>query len=375
MNRFEQLDRNQPVLIFGAGGFAKSLADALRQVGIEVAGFISAKPASAALSGCPVKTWSSLASAPELQRLPLLCGIFNRDHAYQELNDIARSYGFEAMLMPWDYYPALAPWLGWRYWLSERPETLKSMATWPAVLQNVHALLHDDESKQLLRRLFAFRAGTDLAYSRVRSQETQYFNALTLPEGAKCEELVYLDVGAYDGDTLSAITAQAKLSRALLFEPCQCNLEKLRAHVTCYLNDNPWVEVDVMPLALSDHASYGVLSGQGEAASLNADALDELPKQDALVHAVRADDLYPSLTVDFVKIDAEGADLACIKGMARMLSRSRPVVAVAAYHRELDLINIPLALDQILGHQGYRYYIRQHQFNSFDCVFYAVPER
>ena len=368
-----QLGSGQPVLIYGAGPFACAVAGALQQVGVPVAGFVVATPAVATLMDCPVWSWSSLDEVANLQRLPLLCGIFNRNDPYQQLDAIARDHGFEAMLMPWDYYPALASTLGWRYWLSAQPEIMATVEQGPAELQQVHGLLHDAESKDLLRRILAFRAGADLAYSAVRSAEPQYFNDLTLPHGAQDRELIYLDVGAYDGDTLWAIAERAALSRALLFEPCQDNLQSLADGVAAFLAEHPGVEVEIMPLALADRTSFGVLCGQGEGATLTLVA-DGTPQQGPLVHAVRADDLYPALRVDVVKIDAEGSDLACIEGMAGILSRSRPVVAVAVYHRDQDLIEIPRALERILGRQGYRYHLRQHQFNSFDCVLYAVPQ-
>ena len=374
MKDLHQLKRGDSVLIFGAGQFAQAVASALGHLGIEVAAFISSEPTRETLSGRPIKTWSSLQGISNLKTLPLLCGIFNRDHAYQDLDAIARSHGFEAMLMPWQYYPALAEWLGWRYWLTRHPETLAPIENWPTELHHVHALLADEESRELLRRIVAFRAGMDLSFSKVRSSEAQYFNALTLAAAAKRDDLVYFDVGAYDGDTLREISSQVKLSRAMLFEPCPNNLQRLKGAVETYMGEHPDTEVEIMPLALSNCNGHRVLAGQGEAATVSTDAPDITQAQELLVHTARADDLYPSLCVDFVKIDAEGTDLSCIQGMPQLLSRSQPAVAATVYHRDLDLIDIPLALANILGIKGYRYHLRQHHFNSFDCVFYAVPK-
>ena len=163
-----QFDPGLPVLIYGAGQFARSVAGALQQVGVPVAGFVVAKPAVSTLMDCPVWSWSCLAEVADVRGMPLLCGIFNRNDPYLQLDAIARGHGFEAMLMPWDYYPALAASLGWRYWLSERPQTLATVEHGPAQLQRVHGLLYDAESQVLLRRMIAPVTGCSAARGKAR---------------------------------------------------------------------------------------------------------------------------------------------------------------------------------------------------------------
>ena len=88
---------------------------------------------------------------------------------------------------------------------------------------------------------------------------------------------------------------------------------------------------------------------------------------------VRGDDLFPWETVDFIKVDAEGADLDALLGITQLIRRSSPVLAISIYHRPNDITEIPIAISNILDGLDYSYFLRQHMFNSFDSVFYAVP--
>ena len=92
-----------------------------------------------------------------------------------------------------------------------------------------------------------------------------------------------------------------------------------------------------------------------------------------LIHVVRGDDLFPFEKVDFIKIDAEGTDLDALLGMAGLIRRSSPVLAVSVYHQPRDIIDLPLAISVLLEGLSYRFYLRQHMYNSFDSVFYAAP--
>jgi hypothetical protein len=83
----------------------------------------------------------------------------------------------------------------------------------------------------------------------------------------------------------------------------------------------------------------------------------------------------PAECVDFVKIDVEGHDREAIQGMRELLTRSAPVVAVSLYHRPRDFVELTLYLMQTLQGMSYKYYVRQHLYNSFETVLYAIPSQ
>jgi hypothetical protein len=75
--------------------------------------------------------------------------------------------------------------------------------------------------------------------------------------------------------------------------------------------------------------------------------------------------------VDLIKLDIEGAEAPALGGARRTLARSKPVLALSAYHRPEDLWALPDLVSDLCD--GYRLYLRQHACNSFDLVLYAVP--
>lgn len=74
----------------------------------------------------------------------------------------------------------------------------------------------------------------------------------------------------------------------------------------------------------------------------------------------------------FIKMDVEGAEAATIRGALTTIRRDRPLLAVAAYHRQADLWRLPLQVDEAVN--DYRFFLRQHAAEGFELVLYAVPE-
>ena len=88
---------------------------------------------------------------------------------------------------------------------------------------------------------------------------------------------------------------------------------------------------------------------------------------------VSLDQLFPNVhNLSFIKLDLEGGEFKAINGAKRLIRNSRPVMAVSIYHKPQDIWEIPLLLSEYC--EDYNFYIRQHNFNSFDSVLYAVPK-
>ena len=132
------------------------------------------------------------------------------------------------------------------------------------------------------------------------------------------------------------------------------------------------------PIALPMGAGseYGSISiaANGESSSLHA--TDQASSVETYaVTVIPLDHMLPASHVDFVKIDVEGHDREAINGMQNLLRRSMPVVAVSLYHRPRDFVDLTLHLKLILGELPYTFYVRQHLYNSFETVLYAIPCR
>ncbi len=345
--------RRDGVVIYGAGHFARALRRACEGQGIAVRHFVvSTAPAASQVDGVPV---TALAEAPaSVKRFPLWIGVYNRD-ADAELTALRRAgldAGFDEVRVPQEYFAWVAEAMGWCFWLAP----LEGYGNAREAIEAAHGLLADDESRATFASILDFRRALDLQRPLVPSREPQYFPASLRPHiPSGC---VYLDGGAYDGDSVRQAAERLDLGRVIAFEPDPENYARLVAG----LARQP-LPATCLPLGLSDINGFlRFNAGVGEGSGLD-------PEGDTVIQVARLDDLLIHERVDVLKLDIEGNELPTLEGARRLIAAQRPFLAIAGYHRWDDLWRIP-AFVHGLG-LGYKLSLKLHESNSFDAVFYA----
>jgi FkbM family methyltransferase len=347
------LDKNKPIWIFGAGNFGRDLAKILIDEKYNLLGFIETQPRLNQILGLPVLNWEQLSA--ENKKAQLAIGIFNRGMPLDRLHKLAEDSGFANIFMPWDIYEKYGESLGWRFWLS-KPEVIFNSL--PAIKQT-YDLLADDVSKKCLLDILSFRLGLNTNYASFSHSENQYFNQLTLPL-LKDKEVLYVDCGAYNGDTLSEISKEVDISEAWLFEPDAKNFSDLVKNVK-----EMKINATSIPCGVSDKYDILTFNGGGEGGAISESGSQRIV-------TVALDQILPVNKIDFLKLDIEGAEAPALRGGKELIKRSRPVIALSLYHLPKDPWELPALLQELC--QDYSYFIRQHYFNSFDSVLYAVPD-
>jgi FkbM family methyltransferase len=349
-----KISKGKRIYIFGAGGFGKSIANALRVNDYDIAGFIETNPRQKIVDSFPVYSLGDL-NAEDFSA-QLLVGIYNRNTPLDGLKNVAMTAGFKNIFMPWDIYSQFKNELGWKYWLSGKETILDAIDQ----IKLTFELLSDEESKKTILNICEFRLGLNHSYASFRHQDQQYFNSMTLPKFENFSNCTYVDCGAYNGDTFLEADNKLPLTAAYLFEPDTANFEQLILAVR-----QSKISPICIPLAVSNH--YQILSfngtGEGGAISLGGSVN---------IAAASLDELLPNSIVDFIKFDVEGAEISAVVGAKHLIQRSRPVLAFSLYHRPTDLWEIPVLISSYC--REYKFYIRQHFDNSFDSVFYAIPQ-
>lgn len=222
----------------------------------------------------------------------------------------------------------------------------------------VREMFSDEQSRKTYGAFLTSKLGGDPGpLYDVRSRD-QYF-----PEGIirLSDREVFVDGGAYSGDTLLAFIRKAnnKYKRCDAFEPEPGNAARLSALAgrqgfrdVRIINKGLWSKAAELRFYASEDKSISAVSEAG-GASVEVEAIDNMA---------------PDAT--YIKLDVEGAELEALKGAAGTIKQNRPKLAICLYHKPGDLFEIPLFIKSLVPE--YRLYLRQHQPVSCELVLYAV---
>ncbi|MEK9942984.1 MAG: FkbM family methyltransferase, partial [Gammaproteobacteria bacterium] len=210
--------------------------------------------------------------------------------------------------------------------------------------------------------LVLFRSGADLSYAGFTHPVQQYFNNLSLSrfEG---EAITYVDGGAFNGDSYRELLSfkSVAVQASWLFEPDPKNYSELVARCM----ENTKVRTYCIPVGLSDgHRSMHFSSGLGEGGHLSSEGSDT-------IITAALDELLIGEKIDLIKLDVEGSEESALRGGALTIKTHRPALAISCYHRPDDIWRLPRLIYELV--EDYDCYLRQHTFNSFDLVLYAIP--
>jgi len=292
-------------------------------------------------------------------------------------------------------------------------------------LEWLHAKLNDDESREILVKVVAFRA---LGNRRIRlplnnpshwellrrakdlprsdeSLETGFLgwklHCLDLgpfgypirmfltPAGAltqfveqqyRCETPqgviecssgdTAVDAGACWGDTALLFAHKAGVrGKVFSFEFLPENLAVLRRNLTLNPELSPRISVKEHPV-WSKSGEALCIRGSGPGTQVHAARGDE---SDRYATTISIDDLVRSgetERVDFIKMDIEGAELEALKGSEMVLREFKPKLAITVYHDLKDFWTIPRYLESL--DLGYRFYLRHFKIHAEETVLFAT---
>ena len=175
---------------------------------------------------------------------------------------------------------------------------------------------------------------------------------------------IVFDIGAYVGDTAlwfsKAVGPQGKV---YAFEPEPRNFEKLKAN----LERNNVTNVIPLQLAVSEtKGEMQVASGAGSSV-ITQDDTGTSVKVTTIDKFVEANKLP---RVDFIKMDVEGHELKVLKGAHETIQAFKPSLAVSAYHRGDDLVELPKLLLKL--NPNYEFCLRHCSPGWAETVLYAT---
>jgi FkbM family methyltransferase len=228
-------------------------------------------------------------------------------------------------------------------------------ARWP--YHSLYVRLADTRSRVVLDRVVEHRLtlATEPLADAYDAAQPQWFEEGILPKRA---DHVFVDGGAFDGDTVAAFVAMTggAFRSIHAFEPDGTLYERGSLK---FPND---ARIKWHPFGLSDHRGRrGFIATGGRTTDLVEGDGVEMVALDEQVDE----------PVTFIKLDVEGAELAALSGASQHIGRDFPAVAVAVYHRASDLWRIP---ERLVGiRPEYELRLRHYTEISYETVLYATP--
>ncbi|MCL2107731.1 MAG: FkbM family methyltransferase [Oscillospiraceae bacterium] len=232
-------------------------------------------------------------------------------------------------------------------------------------IAQVRGLFADEQSKKTFDALINYKISGKLNYL----QETVSCRdaAIDLLCLKKNGSEIFFDFGAYDGDTVQEFIeiTGGNFSKIYAFEPDFRNFCKLRRRH--YLLEPDKLEAVNAAAADKDGAEdFNSAGGRQSALSPNVGKTKK-------VVTISADSFseHRAIKPDYIKFDVEGGEKAALTGAAELLKKHKPKLAVSLYHRNEDLLDLPLLISG--SNSKYKMYLRRHEYiPAWDINLYCV---
>lgn len=186
---------------------------------------------------------------------------------------------------------------------------------------------------------------------------------------------VVIEAGACWGETALYFAHEVgDAGQVLAFEFIPSNIEILRQNIASNPQLAGRIQVVERPLwDRSNQTLYYVDWGPGSRVSFEKMRSDFPDTQCATATIDEIAAARQLRSVDFIKMDIEGAELNALKGAEQSIRRFHPKLAISLYHSISDFKTIPRYIDS-LGLR-YKYYLDHHMTYENETVLFAVPQR
>lgn len=206
--------------------------------------------------------------------------------------------------------------------------------------------------------------------------DTYMFNSRFFEFG---DNEVYVDAGAYCGDTveLFASSVHYRFDGIHAFEPDPVNFAQLEALVLARFGPKH-ERVHCHRAGVWERTGkLGMRSYDGDGRVNVSSHFDLLPDGVSVlansteVKVVALDDYLADERVTFIKLEVEGSEGPALRGARQLIVGNRPKLAVSAYHRARDLVEL---FDTIKSLDvGYRISLAHHRESISAGVYYCAP--
>ncbi len=371
---FDEIARGTetPIVLFGAGGLGKRIAEALVRIGRPAIAFADNNTSRAGTThaGLPIfKTEDAIAKwgksavfVVAVWRSPATERMSDRE---RQLRDLGAECVTSFATLGWKHPKEILPY----YALDLPHQVLEAKAE----VLRAFELLADEPSRVEYVAHVRWRLHLDFAGLCEPRREPEYFapDLFTLADDER-----FVDCGAYDGDTVRSFLSLLPRFRGQVsaFEPDRGSFTRLEAWRSSLPEElrgrikltRAGVGRARSKVTFGDGGDTGSAIGSGGAASVG-------PITEAEIDIVPLDEEVLEMRPTLVKVDTEGYEPEVLAGAKELITKVGPKLALCVYHRQDHPWSIPLTVQEL--RDDYRFTLRSYCLDAWDLVLYCVPKR
>ena len=237
-------------------------------------------------------------------------------------------------------------------------EPITEMCKNTEAIRRFYDSLADYRSKMICFRLLAFWLDRDFKLlDGIREENFDEYFDLDVFGNTMTKDEVFVDCGAYDGDTIDLFLKNINgYKRLYLYDMVPINLKIAQKHLEAYadieyrnvgVGSKEQTEI-VVKVRDVHETEFSLLVSDGEI----SDEKDVSYKEVGIV--TLDEDISERIT--FLKMDIEGAEPDALKGAERHIREEKPKLAICLYHKYAHLWEIPGMISRM--RHDYKFYLR-----------------
>lgn len=242
-------------------------------------------------------------------------------------------------------------------------------------LEAAYRLLADEQSRRVFENVIRYKLSGDLKYlCEVETPSEEKFNLLEIGT-----EEVYVDLGAYDGDTLIEFLNETSMQFRKLYgmEPDSHSYRKMKRRLYMIgsalmelYNCGAWNEDTTFTFSFSrGRGSTAIVAPKEDAAAPSGRRHGAARLRE--VKMMKTDTMLRGDAATYIKIDVEGAEMNALMGAEQTISQFHPKLNIALYHRNEDMFALPLLINKM--NKKYKLYMRHHPYiPDWDTNLYCI---